>query len=154
MIRFTIGFVLAGLVGCAPPSSQGASDAGSDAGCKGDPEEWAAILSEPLTCTRNSDCCVAVNECLEQAIVVTAPNVDRAQTAWYSCFPGCNGCVRPSVSASCVNGQCVGHPDDGGSRCGVDEPAARALEPDGGTPDDAGKPQRLFGCGLQSTLSN
>ena len=116
--------------GTSDSSSNARVDAGvSDAGtCHGDSATWASLTQEPVACTKNADCCVIINKCLEQAQVVSAPNEAAAQAAWPYCDGVCTGCIEPVVDVGCVNGTCTGvraDRDDAsvphGTHCGTDD---------------------------------
>jgi hypothetical protein len=107
-----------------------------EATCTGDAGAWSAILALPLTCTQNSDCCVVINDCTNQAQVVPASAYATAAAVWPSCSNQCTGCIPPAVSVACVAGQCVGQASTtsqaGMSSCGAGDaglasPAATTL---------------------------
>src|SRR5262249_47191138 len=89
------------------PGSSSSSGTGGGA-CHGDMGAWATITAGPLTCQKNSDCCVVVNGCLSQAQVVKASDSMTAGAAWPYCDNQCNNCIPPAIQVGCVNGQCVG----------------------------------------------
>ena len=90
--------------------------------CSGDAGAWSAILAMPLACTQNSDCCVVINDCLNQAQIVPAAAYATASAVWPSCTGQCTGCIPPAVQVACVDGACVGQtstdPTAGTSYCG------------------------------------
>jgi hypothetical protein len=111
--------------------------------CFGDQTTWDGLTAGPISCTKNSDCCVIVNGCLSQTQVVSAADKDAAKAAWAYCESECNNCVPPPTQVGCNNGVCTGQVVDFADasaelmedHCGVD-----GLEiPVGGL---------KFGCGL------
>jgi len=138
--------------GCSSSSSgAGAADAGgtdavADAGCQGDDARWTSLTAGPIACTKNSDCCVIVNDCINAAQIVSASSETAAKAAWPYCTSQCTHCISPAVSVFCSGGTCAGTvvpigslPDSGpnlmADHCGVDGQA--------GTPAN----KLLFGCG-------
>lgn len=121
--------------GAGPDASiNPATDAGQ---CSGDSQAWDAILAHPLTCTKNSDCCVIINTCLYEAQVVTESDFAAdAGALWPTCVNQCTHCVAPDVAVGCSNGTCtaVTAPTDAGvmgsqeSHCGDDSIAVPAGE--------------------------
>jgi len=94
----------------------------------GDPDAWAGIQKENISCTKNSDCCVVINDCLSEGQIVHASDYALAQTAWPYCQYHCAQCVPPFVDVACVDGICVGESTEWAgerdmeeSHCGVDD---------------------------------
>jgi len=81
--------------------------AGADGGsCHGDATKWATV-TQPVSCTKNSDCCVVINGCLNQAQVVSKQNYDKGvDNLWPYCDKECTACMPPAVEVLCNNGQC------------------------------------------------
>lgn len=134
----------AGVGGTGGNGAQGGGGSGSGIGgegCYGDPEAFAEAI-QPQACTKNSDCCVVLNGCVNEAQVVHASNKDAAKAAWPYCDNNCTDCIPPLVTVYCLEGTCVGRaeeptgdfPED---HCGVDE------EPGTG----GGNPGEHFTCG-------
>lgn len=102
----------------------------STSSCNGDQATWDSLTAGPFTCTKNSDCCVIINGCTNEAQIVLAANRDAAKTAWPYCQNDCTNCIPPAVEVGCNNGQCTGtevdfmdaSPDLLNDHCGVDGP--------------------------------
>jgi hypothetical protein len=83
-------------------------------------------------CSTAADCCVVIDRCINQALVVRA--TDKATVASLVSQPdpgGCTFCLLPAVQVSCVSGQCAGTiigPSD--SDGGVDAAVYTALTTD------------------------
>lgn len=112
----------------------GGASTGTGVTCYGDAAEWAAITATPIACTKNSDCCVVVNGCTNQAQVVAAGDFAAAPGAWPYCDDECTDCIPPVVDVGCVDGVCVGEalPPDGQfgtSHCGEDVTTLDPLNP-------------------------
>ncbi len=96
--------------------------------CHGDATTWAALTSGPITCTKNSDCCVILNGCLSAAQIVSEANQATAKSAWPYCDTMCNDCIPPAIVVGCEDGECAGKevdfsdasPDLMMDHCGVD----------------------------------
>ncbi len=119
---------LVAFVGCARPPPPAFSCPG-DAGSVGDPDAWATLTTGPFACTKNSDCCVIVNECTDVGQIVSAANKSAAEAAWPYCPNSCALCFPPAVQVGCVDGLCTGSEifADAGmpwptsySHCGID----------------------------------
>jgi hypothetical protein len=103
---------------------------GTGSGCVGDSQTWASLTAGPFTCTQNSDCCVIVNGCTNEAQIVSATNQAAAKAAWPTCENLCTDCIPPAIKVGCVNGVCAGEvvpfPDASADllqdHCGVDAP--------------------------------
>lgn len=112
-------------------SGAGGSQGAGGAGCHGDAAAWATLTKEPVACAKNSDCCVIINSCINEAQVVSATNTDPAKAAWPYCDNLCTNCLPPAVKVECVSQQCVGYkvpfdpnnpPELMMDHCGVDAP--------------------------------
>jgi hypothetical protein len=110
-------------------SAAGKDSGGGDAGCTGDAATWASLTGTAVSCTKNSDCCVIVNDCTWEAQVVSAANETAAEAAWPTCQNECTHCMSPAVDVGCFNGTCGGRvvslTSDGGlslfgTHCGDD----------------------------------
>ncbi len=119
-----------GGTGGAGGAGGGAGGSGGDA-CFGDAAVWATIPKMgPFPCTKNSDCCVVVNDCLAEAQVVGAADYEKAQSSWPYCpADGCANCIAPYVDVQCSGEECVGYippenpgmpPPAGTNHCGED----------------------------------
>jgi hypothetical protein len=108
----------------------GTSGSGGAAGasCHGDKTKWAAATGT-ISCSRNSDCCVVINSCVNAAQVVSKQDYDSGiADQWAYCDNDCNFCMVPAVDVVCSNGQCGlreldpadASADKTTSRCGVD----------------------------------
>lgn len=117
-----------------------AGSAGATSGsCQGDATKWASITQGPFACTKNSDCCVVVNGCVNQAQVVSKQDYDNgAANQWPYCDKDCTACIAPAVDVVCSGGQCGlvqrdpldASPGQSTSRCGVDTtPVVGTLHP-------------------------
>ncbi|HEX6765142.1 MAG TPA: hypothetical protein VF103_06680 [Polyangiaceae bacterium] len=123
-------------------ASGAAGEGAGGADCSGDPERWAEITSGPIACSRNSDCCVVVNQCKAAAQIVHADDYPGARALWPSCDDECYDCFPPVVYVACVDGFCTGEEDDealdeGMSHCGSDDEIVAA-------PSSS----MAFGCGI------
>ncbi len=120
-----------------------------------------------IPCATASDCCVVIDRCINQALVVRS--ADRATVAALVSQPdpaGCTGCLLPAVQVSCVSQQCTGAlvdplSLDAGADAGVDASVYASLTTDhcgsvAGVPpavssQDAPlsglRPQSILGCG-------
>lgn len=77
--------------------------------CHGDATTWAALTSGPITCTKNSDCCVILNGCLSAAQIVSEANQATAKSAWPYCDTHAgNHCIPPAIVVGCEDGECAG----------------------------------------------
>jgi hypothetical protein len=112
--------------GSASTSSSSGNAGGS---CHGDATVWAQVTAGPVACTTNSDCCVVINQCVNEAQIVSATNKTKASAAMDTCGP-CTACIPPAIQVGCDNGVCVGTvvdmsdagPDLMQDHCGVDTP--------------------------------
>jgi hypothetical protein len=117
----------------------GAGGAGGGVACYGDSAAWTAVTAEPVTCSKNSDCCVVVNSCLNAAHVFTAANTGKASASWPYCDNQCTDCIPPAVKVECSSEKkCVGYkvplsdnppPELSQDHCGVDEPPIMMMNP-------------------------
>lgn len=89
-------------------SSATTTGAGGNCAHTGDATAWAGYTAGPITCQKNSDCCVIVNGCISAAQVVAAADKDKAKAAWPYCTDLCNACIPPAVVVGCVDGECTG----------------------------------------------
>jgi hypothetical protein len=100
-------------------SSTGASSGtGEGGGCQGDGATWAMLTKGPIACVHASDCCVILNDCTNEAQIVSAAEETAAKAAWPYCDSQCTHCIPPAVEVGCQNGVCVGE---------------AVVDPDGGT---------------------
>lgn len=103
-------------VSSADASSAGASDtssAGSSGGpsqAPGDPRDTArAIAKKAAACQTDADCCLVVDSCLDQGLVVGTADKDQVRSLLDSADMGkCLGCIAPFVQVSCEANVCVG----------------------------------------------
>lgn len=77
-------------------------------GCYGDPVAWKSLTTGPFACTKNADCCVVVNTCVNEAQVVAAKDRADAQEVWPFCGYMCADCLPPAVKVGCYQGFCAG----------------------------------------------
>jgi hypothetical protein len=76
-------------------------------------------------CKTDSDCCVVVDGCINQALVVGAADKDKVASLVSQPDPGgCTGCLLPAVQVTCDQGQCQGalidvYSPDGGIEAGA-----------------------------------
>lgn len=121
-------------------SGGAAGSAGTDGGsCHGDATKWATITQGPVSCTKNSDCCVVINGCVNQAQVVSKQAYDSgAAGLWPYCDNQCTECMLPAVDVVCKSGQCGleqldpldASTDKSADHCGVDSmPALSPVKP-------------------------
>jgi hypothetical protein len=113
-----------------PQNDASATDAGGDASSPID--QAYAYAKGDLSCTADTDCCVVIDGCLNEGLVVTAAEqakvasllaeFDQNAMTHPSAGNECNGCIVPPVQVACVHGQCVGTMVD-------------MFSPDGGVPD-------------------
>lgn len=72
-------------------------------------EQARSYARGSVPCAVDSDCCVVIDRCINQALVVGAK--DKATVASLVAQPdpsGCTGCILPAVQVQCVAGQCAG----------------------------------------------
>ncbi len=81
---------------------------GAGGACQGDEATWKKLTGGPFACTKNSDCCVIINSCINAAQIVAAKDVAAAKAAWPTCDVGCNDCIPPAVEVGCNAGECAG----------------------------------------------
>ncbi len=90
-----------------------------------------------VACEQNSDCCVVVNGCTAESVVVSAADADVGST-WNECSDAneCVDCVATYVEVLCEEGLCVGYAEEPGAggrdpidHCGVDTPDVPATDP-------------------------
>lgn len=122
----------------------GSAGSGGTAGnCQGDATKWMAITQGPFPCTKNSDCCVVVNSCVNQAQVMLKTDYDKGGAdLWPYCTDqDCTNCIPPAVDVVCDNGQCGleelspldASPDKSNDHCGVDSmPVVSPVKPTAG----------------------
>jgi len=118
------------------------SSSGAGGGCQGEMTTWMMLTAGPFMCTQNSDCCVIVNTCTNEAQIVSATNQAAAKAAWPYCENQCTSCIPPAIQVGCLGGVCVGQAvplPDASSDLLMDHCGAT---PVGGTPD-----QLHFTCG-------
>lgn len=128
MKRSTLSTLLAVILGSGAVAMACGSGEGGGGGCRGDQEAWDAITAKPLDCQQNSDCCVVINACANQAQVVRFADFEAAEKAFPYCDDACTKCIPPSIQVACVNGKCVGEDTSGAnatdefrtSHCGMD----------------------------------
>ena len=89
------------LVACSTSSSSSPSGASR--------EEARAYARGAVSCATDSDCCVVIDGCINQALVVRAADSDKVAALVAQPDPGgCTGCLLPAVQVACVAGQCAG----------------------------------------------
>lgn len=119
-------------------SSSSSSSASSSGNCHGDQTAWTVATTPPITCEKNSDCCVIVSGCTNEAQVVAFSKLSAAKAAWPYCDGDCTFCIAPAVKVECANKECVGYmiPDAQNppadlrkDHCGVDEPPLMLSSP-------------------------
>jgi hypothetical protein len=108
----------------------GGDGAGGGPTCTGDEAAWDAIQKTDIPCGAHADCCVVVNGCIAEAVVVGADDFEAAQEAWPSCESDCVDCFVPYLEVLCgESGFCEAWADDvelappAASQCGSDDPA-------------------------------
>jgi hypothetical protein len=120
----------------------GTSSGGAAGACHGDAAAWATITAGPFPCSKNSDCCVAINDCTNQAQIMLKADFDNGgPDKWPYCASDCTDCIPPAVEIVCSMGSCglVSTPTTPQqsiqSRCGDD------------SVNVTGVPKQLIGCG-------
>lgn len=87
------------LVACSSSSSIPASSR----------EQARSYARGNVPCVTDSDCCVVIDRCINQALVVRSTDKDKVAALVSQPDPaGCTGCLLPAVQVACVSGQCVG----------------------------------------------
>ena len=130
---------MGGSAGSAGAAGSPGSGGAAGSSCHGDAAQWTAATQGPISCTKNSDCCVIVNNCVNQAQVVSKQAYDSgAADLWPYCDDQCTACIAPAVEVVCSNGQCGleqldpidASADKSTSRCGVDSmPVVSPVKP-------------------------
>jgi hypothetical protein len=72
-------------------------------------EQARSYARGSVPCAADLDCCVVIDRCINQALVVGAK--DKATVASLVAQPdpsGCTTCIPPTVQVQCVAGQCAG----------------------------------------------
>lgn len=122
-------------------------------------EQARTYARATVSCKIDSDCCVVVDGCINQALVVGVADKDKVASLVAQPDPaGCTGCLLPAVQVTCSQGQCAGtlidvYTEDSGitsaevtqltqSHCGS---VAGVLGTKATTPTL--KTQAIFGCG-------
>jgi hypothetical protein len=94
-------------------------------------EEARAYARGSVPCVADSDCCVVVDRCINQALVVRAADKDKVASLVSGPDPGgCTSCILPAVQAFCDQGQCAGTLIDVFSPDGGNDGAYEALTQD------------------------
>ncbi len=103
-----------GTGGAGSTTSTSSSPSGTGGGpvCTGDAATWDAIEKTDIPCQSASDCCVVVNGCLAEAVLVASSDFESAQDAWPTCLEQCVDCVVPYVAVVCEAGLCAAYADD------------------------------------------
>src|SRR4051794_5357420 len=100
-----------GLDAAAPEATANEVDsASSEAAEPMDPRIKAGTYArDNIPCTVDTDCCVVLDQCYEQALVVSAGDKDAVRSLLNGADMGrCSLCVLPLVQASCTQGKCTG----------------------------------------------
>lgn len=136
-------FAALALAGC------GGGDDGPGTGSQG----LLELATAPAACATAADCCVAIDDCMATAYVVTRADYEDAVALAEEPRDTCAGCISPSVEVRCEAGACVGveivdydapeYAANAGSHCG--EVLGQALSAGGS--GDAAPAGRVFGCG-------
>ena len=116
-----------GAGGSSSEGGAGGNGAGGHGGasCEGDPAAFAEAI-QPLPCSKNSDCCVVLNSCSNEAQIVHASKAAVAKASWATCIEDCTDCIPPDVDVYCIENVCVGRANEATGEfpvdhCGVDE---------------------------------
>jgi hypothetical protein len=81
----------------------------SSSGSSSNREQARSYARGSIPCAVDSDCCVVIDRCINQALVVRASVKDTVASLVSQPDPGgCTGCILPSVQVSCTQGQCAG----------------------------------------------
>ncbi len=97
-------------------SAGGASAAGA-AGTAGGPSQSSetprdaarAYAKKATACQTDADCCLVVDECLDQGLIVGVADKDKVRNLLDSADTSqCLGCIPPFVQLSCEQNVCVG----------------------------------------------
>lgn len=132
---------------------------GTDPDDTSSPREAArSYARESIACTNDSECCVVIDGCLGQALVVAASDKEKVASLVAQDAGPCAGCGQPYVEVSCVNQKCTGaiveflRPDSGldsetltllrRDHCGSVAGARASTEP-------VTKPRTILGCGSE-----
>ena len=116
--------------GGAGGTGSGGDGGGGAPACTGDAEAWDGIQKTDIACESHGDCCVVVNGCIAQAVVVGVNDFESAQELWPTCEGDCVDCFVPYLEVLCgESGFCEAYADDvefappASSKCGSDDPA-------------------------------
>ncbi len=116
--------------GGAGGTGSGGDGGGGAPACTGDAEAWDAIQKTDIACESHGDCCVVVNGCIAQAVVVGVTDFENAQEVWPSCAGDCVDCTVPYLEVLCgASGFCEAYADEvelappAVSKCGGEDPA-------------------------------
>ena len=120
-------------------------------------EQARSYARGSVPCATDTDCCVVVDRCINQALVVRATDRDKVASLVASDDPGgCTACLLPAVQVSCDNGQCAGALVSPVADGGADAYAALSTDHCGTLPGIAAKsatpglaPRAILGCGPQ-----
>jgi hypothetical protein len=74
-------------------------------------KEAASFVVEPAACSDDSECCVVLDSCRSNALVVGARDFASVR-ALIDMAPAdrCHACIPADVEVGCVQGRCVGAP--------------------------------------------
>lgn len=140
--RVTFAFASLFVTACSSPVNLGgprdggspaaSSSTGEDAGPLQDLNTAQSYANGDAGCATAADCCVVVDGCMNEALVVGAKDqatvanlVAAYDQAEYALGPQarCTGCVPPPVQVSCVQNKCVG------SYVGFESPDGGEIDP-------------------------
>lgn len=125
-------------------------------------EQARVIAGGNAPCTSDLDCCVVIDQCINQALVVRASDKDKVASLVAEPDPrGCTLCMLPAVQVSCMQGQCAGvlvdfpSPDGGTDGTTYSALSHDHCRPIAGVPSAAEntspplKAQAILGCGAR-----
>jgi hypothetical protein len=91
-------------------NAAGASAAGGPSQSSETPRDAARAYAKKATaCQTDADCCLVVDNCLDQGLVVGVADKDKVRSLLDSAdMAQCLGCIPPFVQLSCEQNVCVG----------------------------------------------
>ncbi len=94
----------------AGASAGGASAAGAPSQSSETPRDAARAYAKKATaCQTDADCCLVVDNCLDQGLIVGVADKDKVRSLLDSAdMSQCLGCIPPFVQVSCEQSVCVG----------------------------------------------
>lgn len=107
---------LAALCACGN-STQTSADAGLPRSAKAWFQHAYSLSSADIACTKDEECCVAIDGCNSSALIVAQKDLGTVQgelefASKLAQEPNadvpCNACIPPAVVARCLGGKCVG----------------------------------------------